>query len=173
MTIEKISDCRSENGEEEKTPPGQLIVDELKKKNVSGIVILVRAAAEILRRHHRIPRRDPLPGLPVAERVAGRHVQPAADRLRRVHREAPVRERAARHTGRGGCAHGRVGGVRSRLGSVEVGGELGVVVEALDVEGGEDGLLDGGGEGVAFVGGAGVEEGEGRVGEVDGEGVVG
>jgi len=50
---------------------------------------------------------------------------------------------------------------------------LGFVVVALHAEGGEDGLLDHGGEGVAFVVCAGAEEFEGRVGEVDGEGVVG
>ena len=50
---------------------------------------------------------------------------------------------------------------------------MGVVVEALDVEGGEDGLLNHCGKGVAFVIGAAIDEVERGVGEVDGEGVVG
>lgn len=112
--------------------------------------------------------------LPVDQAVARRHVDPAAAILLRVHGEPPVRESAARGAGRAVVV---VVGLARRVGvcfaGVEVRYEDGVVVETFDIEGGEDGLLDHGGEGVAFVGGACVDEAEGRVGEVDGERVVG
>lgn len=81
--------------------------------------------------------------------------------------------RTRRRRGRCVTACGGGEGVGAGFFCVEVGGELGVVVEAFDVEGGEDGFLDRGAEGIAFLVGAAVEEGEGGVGEVDGEGVVG
>ena len=89
--------------------------------------------------------------------------------LRGVHGIPPVRERPARDGGGRGCrrrragAAGRVARIRLGLAGVEVRHEEGVVVEALDVEGGEDGLLDHGAEGVALVFRAGVEEVEGCV----------
>lgn len=79
--------------------------------------------------------------------------------LRRVHGEPPVRESAGRAVV---VVIVVVVVVARRVGvcfaGVEVRHEDGVVVEAFDVEGGEDGLLDHGGKGVAFVGGAGVDE---------------
>ena len=146
---------------------------------ISRIVIFIRAAAEIRRRHHTIPGRDPTSRLAIDQVVARRHVHPAADGLRGIHRILPLRESAARgSTGRPACGAGRgpgssrrrrragagrVARVRFGLAGVEVCGELGVVVVAFDVEGGEDGFEDRRGECVALVFCAGVDEGEGCV----------
>lgn len=141
------------------------------------MVVFVGAAAEILRRHHRVARRDPIARLPVVQGVACRHVHPAANVLRSVHGILPVRKRPARSSGsrrRRRAGGGRVARVGFGFAGVEVRHEYGVVVEAFDVEkGGEHGLWDHGAEGVALVFRAGVDEIEGCVGEVDGEGVVG
>lgn len=91
--------------------------------------------------------------------------------MRSIHREIPIRESTARGStacgrGRGcrrryaGAGAGGVARVRFGLAGVQVCGELGVVVVAFDVEGGEDGLEDRRGEGVALVFRAGVDEGE-------------
>lgn len=145
--------------------------------NISRIVIFVRAAAEIGRGHHIIPGRDPTSWLAVDQVVARGHIHPAADGLRGIHRVIPIRESAARGNtdrpacgGRGpgsgrrrGTGAGRVAWVRFGLAGVQVCGELGVVVVAFDVEGGEDGFQDRGGECVALVFCSGVDEGEGCV----------
>ena len=135
----------------------------------SRVVILVRAAAEVLRRLHGIARRDPVSQLRVIGKVARGHVHAAADVLPGVHGKLPICKRPARDCGGGGrrrrrCAGaGRVARVGFRLGGVEVRREDGGVVKAFYVERGEDGLLDRRGKGVTFVFGTDVDEGEGCV----------
>ena len=136
----------------------------------SRVVILVRAAAEILRRHHRVAGRDSVLRLPVVQAVACRHVHPAADMLRCIYGEIPIGKSTAcsrggdrRRRAGAGTGTGRVVRIGFGFAGVEVRHEDGVVVETFDVEGRVDGLLDRGGEGVAFVFGAGVDEVEGCV----------
>lgn len=58
-------------------------------------VILVRTAAEILRRLYRIPIRDTTAHLPIVHIVADWHVDDAADGLRGIDCKVPVRKRSA------------------------------------------------------------------------------
>lgn len=122
----------------------------------SRIVILVRAAAEIGRRHHVVARGDPVP----VRFVARGHVHPAADRLRRIHGIVPIGKSAARGPSRRRRRTGRVARIGFRLAGVQIRREQSVVVVASDVEGREDGLLDRRGECVALVVRAGIDEGE-------------
>ena len=138
----------------------------------SGIVVFVRAAAEIGRGHHGVASRDAVSGLLVDQAVARRHVHPAADGLLGIHGEIPVRESTARRSacrpacGRcPGCRRrrvgtGRIAGIRFGLVGVQICRELSVVVVAFDIEGREHGLCYRYTKRVALVVGPGIGESE-------------
>ena len=116
----------------------------------SRVVILVRAAAKVRGRLHRIASRDCIPELPVAVLEACGNVHAAADGLRRIDRVNPIRKiPTGGGAGGGACGCGRdggrccagaaggIGGVGFGFAGVEVCGEEGVVVIASHVQGGE------------------------------------
>lgn len=145
-------------------------------------MILISTSAKVLRRSYSIPARDLSSNLSTIILIAVRDVLAASNRLRSIHRIIPIGKVTTCRSARGrswrvGCRRPtrscRAGRIGFRLLGIHICHELGVIVVAFDIEGGENGFFHSGGESVAFCSSAGIEEIQGGVLEIDGEGVVG